>query len=131
MTLNSSIQVDLPDKDIVIRGGRYRTVLKVVDKYKNDSGNWTPRRVGIGVFDASTGKLIPNAKYWELYGDDFIEPILLPGKRSVRDIGPSFVIGRIMSDLGVAGILDQVLGSPRSQLVQTAATYMVARNNAF
>jgi transposase len=86
--------------------------------------------VAIGRLDEKAGKLIPNAKYFEFYGrPDAQTPIVTYS--SNRAVGASFLVGRIMDSLELTDVLDESLGVERSRLVQSAALYMVARDNVF
>jgi transposase len=131
MTLNPNVQVKIPEHGVVVRNsGPYPAVYKVIRTYRNEKGQPAHDRVNIGKKDINTGMLIPNSKYWEYYGNQD-ELIILPGMNSVRHIGPSFLIGRILKDIGLADLLESILGDNRGRLAQTAALYMVARGNVF
>jgi hypothetical protein len=131
MTLDPQIKVDMPEKGVVIcPNGKYNPVYHVLEHYRTESGSARSRRVCIGKRDQETGKLIPNVKYYELYRPtDNDETVVTYA--STRSIGVSFLIGAIMDQLGLKEILDECLGGERSERVQTAALYMVARNNVF
>jgi transposase len=132
MTLNAKIQVPIPDKGVVVRrSGAYPAVYKVLRSYRNEKGQPTNDRVNIGKFDNQTGKLIPNAKYWEYYGYSLQDLEILPTSDSVRSIGASFLFDHVINYLGVAETLDECLGSKRASLVHTAALYMAARGDVF
>ena len=61
-------KVDLPEKGIVMATTRGKTyVYYTVRAYRNAKGKPTSQRVSIGKYDAETGKLIPNRKYYEVY----------------------------------------------------------------
>jgi len=138
-----SIKVPLPKDGIIIRRvGKYRYVYKVLNTYRNEKGQPTNTRVSIGKFDEKSDMLIPNDKYWELYGETFPalnETELYPnsssppatGFGSVHSIGATFFIGHILESLGLAEILRDTFGSVRASHITTAAAYMVCRGNVF
>jgi transposase len=130
MTLNAKIQVPIPSSGVVVRrSDTYPAVYKVIRSYRNEKGQPTNERVNIGKLDLETGKLIPNAKYWEYYGDSR-EPLeILPDFTSIRSFGAEFLIHYVMESLGLINILDECIGE--SSLLQTAILYMAARGNVF
>ncbi|MDR1658650.1 MAG: transposase [Deltaproteobacteria bacterium] len=114
---------------VVRRSGPYPAVYKVTRSYRNEKGQPTNDRVNIGKLDLETGKLIPNAKYWEYYGPSLVELEILPTYNSIRSFGTEFLVEHIMSSLGINETLDACLED--SSLVKTAALYMTARGNVF
>jgi len=138
-----SIKVPLPEEGIIIRRtGKYRYVYKVMNTFRNEKGQPTNTRVSIGRSDEETGMLIPNDKYWELYGESFpasnetgfsSNPPLLPtvGFESVHSIGATFLIGRILDSLGIMEILRNTFGQVRASCISTAVAYMACRGNVF
>jgi hypothetical protein len=128
MTLNAKVQVPIPTIGIVVRrSGPYPAVYKVTRSYRNEKGQPTNDRVNIGKLDLETGKLIPNAKYWEYYGPCLVELEILPTHNSIRSFGTEFLVEHIMSSLGITQTLDASLED--SSLVKTAVLYMAARGN--
>jgi transposase len=131
MTLNSKVQVDIPEKGIFINHkADYHPVYKNIRYYRNKQGTPTKERVLIGKWDPETGKLIPNEKYWHYYGrspsDRFI-----PTYETLRRIGGAFLAGSVMKRLGLTGILKQSFGLERSERIKTAVLYMVTEGNVF
>jgi transposase len=138
-----SIKVPLPKDGIIIRRvGKYRYVYKVLNTYRNEKGQPTNTRVSIGKADEKSGMLIPNNKYWELYGETFPvsnETELYPnssslpaiGFESVHSIGATFLIGRILESLGIAEVLQDTFGLVRASYISTAVAYMACRGNVF
>jgi transposase len=128
MTLNPAIKVDLP-KGVVIYG-KNNYVYHTLRSYRNESGEPRNDRVVIGRLDSESGRLIPNNRYWEIYGAiDDAEAII--EYESDRAVGASFLVGHLLRVLGLSEVLDASLGVERSKVVQTAALYMLARNNVF
>ena len=138
-----SIKVPLPTEGIIIRRtGKYRYVYKVMNTFRNEKGQPTNTRVSIGRSDEESGMLIPNAKYWELYGETFpalAEEELFPnsstlpavGFESVHSIGATFLIGNILDSLGLYEILQNKFGQVRASCISTAVSYMACRGNVF
>jgi transposase len=133
----------MPDDGIIIRrSGKYRYVYKVIDTFRNEKGQPTNTRVSIGRSDEESGMLIPNDKYWELYGETFpasnetelyptLSPLPAAGFESVHSIGATFLIGRILDSLGIAEILQNKFGQVRASCISTAVAYMACRGNVF
>jgi transposase len=136
MALSGRIKVPLPDKEVIVRGtGKYRYVYKVLTTFRNEKGQPSNTRAAIGRLDEESGMLIPNDSYWEYFGDAVFAPGLTmtdPGRPfEVRSIGATFLVGRILESLGVAGILESVFGKGKASAVATAVIYMVCRGNVF
>jgi transposase len=120
----------MPARVLYRRIGDFPAVYLDLRSYRDDSGRPRSDRVCIGKQDPVSQKLIPNKSYYEL-----VEPMpfikLIPGSASLRHVGASFLIGRIMDSLGLTETLAKSLGSDRARLLQTAVLYMVARDNVF
>ena len=137
------IKVPMPEDGIIIRRtGNYRYVYKVLNTFRNEKGQPTNTRVSIGKFDEESGMLIPNDKYWELYGETFpasnetgslshLSPLPAPGFESVHSIGATFLIRQILDSLGIAEILQNKFGEVRASYISTAVSYMICRGNVF
>ena len=131
MQVSSKGKVVLPTEGITVRrSGKYPYVYKILKAYRNEEGKPTNDRIRIGTLDIQSGLLIPNANYWELYGNADI-PESFPSYQSVRAIGASYAVSRILQSLGVDKILESVCGKSRAQNILTAAIYMVCRGNIF
>jgi len=130
MALCSKVKVPLPDAGVTVRrSGRYATVYKVLKAYRNEKGQPTCARVSIGRLDAASGMLVPNDNYWEHYGAGTVE--VLPAYDSVRSVGASFLLGRVLDTLGIKRALADCLGPERGRLALTAVLYMACRGNVF
>jgi hypothetical protein len=129
MTLDSSLQVDLPKRGIIVRNiGKYHPVYFNVRSYRNKHGTPTQERVVIGKLAQETGKLIPNNSYWTHFGNN-PSMTLVPAYESVRLIGGTFLVDGLIRRLCLIEALDETLGVERSRLVRTVALYMVSRGN--
>lgn len=132
MTLNSKIQVELPATGVIVRrSGPYPAVYKVLSSFRNEKGQPTNKRVNIGKLDITTGKLIPNHHYYEYYGSNPDETWDLSANDSVRSVGASFLIDNIIKKLGIADILEGVLGDKRFLLARKAIHFMATRGSVF
>ena len=130
MALCEKVKVKLPPGGVTVRrSGKYRTVYKVTKSFRNDKGQPTSERVSIGRLDEVSGMLVPNDNYWDYYAGAEIE--LLPAYDSVRSVGATFLLGKILSELGISDMLKECLGQDRSQQALTAALYMASRGNVF
>ena len=130
MSLCAKVKVELPAEGVTVRrSGRYRTVYKVTKSFRNDKGQPTSERVSIGRLDEESGMLVPNDNYWEHYAGTGIE--LLPAYDSMRSVGATFLLGKVLAGLGIKGILEGCLGQERAGLAMTAAAYMASRGNVF
>ena len=128
MALSAKIKVPLPDNGIMTRrSGAYHYVYKIIRSYRNDKGQPTSERISIGRLDEKSGMLVPNDSYWLHYKQAAIE--ILPSFDSVRSVGATFLVTRILRSLQVEHILKFVLGTERAALLLTAATYMTCRGN--
>lgn len=68
MALDSKIQVEIPEHGIAYKKVSGKTyVYYVTASYRNEKGQPTCDRSAIGRLDETTGKLIPNRNYYEIY----------------------------------------------------------------
>lgn len=132
MALSSKIKVNIPDKGVIVaKRNKYTYVYKVLKTYRNEKGQPTNDRVSIGRLDTDSGKLIPNDNYWKYYIEQKQELEVLPEYNSIRSIGCTFLLRKILDDLGVYRILYSCFGPERSEQLLTAALYMACRGNVF
>ena len=131
MSITNRGKVQLPDKGITIRrSGKYPYVYKVTKTYRTEEGKPSNDRIRIGTLDVKSGLLIPNAQYWELYGNNDV-PESFPSYDNVRSIGASFIVSKLLESLKVVEILKTVFGNVTAQSILTSAIYMVCRGNIF
>lgn len=142
MPLNSKIQVPLPKKGIIVRSNRpYPYVYKVLSTFRNEKGQPTNTSQLIGKLDPETGMLIPNDNYYIHFENEEAEipspveiPVsveTLPSIDSVHSIGATFLIGCLLTDLGVTDVLLDSFGSDKANAIFTAAIYMACKGNVF
>jgi hypothetical protein len=128
VALSRRIKVPLPERGIIVsRNPRRPYVYKVLKTYRNAKGQPTNDCRSIGRFDAESGLLIPNDYYWQAYPAAALET--LPEPDAVRAVGASFLVGKTLERLGVAGMLDGALGPERAGAVLDVARYMARRGN--
>jgi transposase len=124
--------VPVPSHGVIVnRTGKYRYVYKVLRVYRNDKGRPTNDRVSIGVLTPDSDKMmIPNERYYHYYQQTAAASgpadLQLLG---VKSIGASFLISKVLEDLGVSKILHQVLDPLCADSILTIANYMVCRGN--
>jgi len=80
--------------------------------------------------DSEGQRLVPNDRYYELYGPDTVTEFV-PKYESIISMGAPFLVSHILSRLGVVRILEEVLGNRRASAVLTAAGYMACEGNVF
>ena len=130
--MKSKNKVPLPESGIIVRrSGEYRYVYKILKTFRTDKGKPTNIRKAIGKLDDETGMLIPNATYWELYESNHDTLDMSLSYKSVRSIGATFLISRILEGLGVSAILSEVFGTNRAATIISSAIYMSCRGNIF
>jgi transposase len=122
--------VPLPESGIIVRrGGKYQYVYKVLRTYRNEKGQPSNDRKLIGRLDAG-GRLIPNDRYFDYFEEAGSKAAPVSDRiDSVKSIGAAFVVSRILQELGVDGIMKDVLGCGRAEQALTVAAYMACRGN--
>ena len=129
--LSEKTKVPLPGHGVITaRSAKRPYVYKILRSYRDANGRPTNDRRLIGHLDEATGLLIPNNAYWEYYPDTRPGGVEeLPEPDAVRAVGASFLVGKVLERLGVAGILGDALGSDRAGAVCEVAAYMARRGN--
>jgi hypothetical protein len=131
MTLDRSVLVPVPKIGVtVIRSGKL-PVYKNLMVYRNSKGQLETERVIIGRIDRKTKMLIPNESYWEFFGVRAKRLDIQPEQNPVRMVGASFLVGRIMSSLGISEALDEALGAKEAAMTRTAVIHIVTRGDVF
>jgi transposase len=129
VSLNSKIQVPLPEKGVIVaKAGNYPYVYRVVETFRDEKGQPSNKKRSIGKLDSSTGQLIPNAAYYEYYGQDEFGHSQWDGGR-IYEVGVPFLTGWIFSSLGISQILVTSLGNEEAESAATVAAYMLAEGN--
>jgi len=137
MALSSKIKVPLPNEGIIVRRtGKYRTVYKVLDTFRNDKKQPTNDRITIGKLDIESGMLIPNDAYWVHYKDaaqytnqaEMASTLVID---TIQSIGVAFLVGMVLESLGVPNILRKAFGKEKAVAILTAVTFMTFNGNVF
>ena len=124
MALNSSIQVEIPEHGIAYKKVSGKTyVYYVTASYRNEKGKPTCDRISIGKLDETTGKLIPNRNYYEVYLHTN-----QPVTKAVYDYGVFYVFSNVIKALGIDAILKRVFPDKYKEIL-TAAQYMLSEGN--
>ena len=119
--------VDMPDdkgvhvKTAGSKGEKY--VYKYTGHYRNEEKKCRHNAKMIGKYDPASGRMYPNAQYFETYN---LEP-LLPDLE-IWDYGYSYLALKAAKDTGVFGCLSQVFGAKAMDIVVMAA-YMIREGN--
>jgi transposase len=121
--------IDIPDDDGVhvksagAKGEKY--VYKYVEYFRNAEGKSRNRAKSIGKFDASSGKMIPNSNYYDMYNVDPSLPDI-----EVWDYGFSFVVLKACRDSGLLDCLYGAFGEQRAVDIVLMASYIIREGNA-
>ena len=83
MALNEKIKVEIPKHCVKVPTGKYTYIHLVLRAYRNEKGQPTNERVSIGRLDEESGMLIPNKRYYEIFG----EPETETQPTAVKSIG--------------------------------------------
>lgn len=101
MALDASVLVDLPEHGIAYKKVSGKTyVYYVTATYRNKNGNPTCDRSSIGRLDETSGKLIPNRNYYEIF---LKQPI--PPAGDLFCCGFFDVFDRVCDSLGIKKLL--------------------------
>jgi len=73
--------------------------------------------------------LIPNDNYYVHFAGHEVET--LPCIDSVHSIGAAFLVGCLLTDLGVLDVLAESFGASKADAIVTAGTYMACKGNVF
>lgn len=113
----------------ILKAGKnreYKYVYHVIRSYRNKAGKPTCDRKSLGRYDEESGKLIPNAYYYERYGtNDGNEE---RSADDVLDTGLCAVVDYVMSSLGVSHMLNSIPGINRKHIA-TIVSYMLQEGN--
>jgi transposase len=127
-TYNKTL-IDIPDDEGVhvksagAKGEKY--VYKHVKYFRNTEGKPRNKSKAIGKLDVSTGKMIPNSNYFDLYHVDISHPDV-----SVWDYGYSYLILKACNDMGLLECLVNSFGEHRAMDIVVIASYIIREGNA-
>ena len=124
MPLAASERVELPKGIVRARKGDNIYIQYIVRAYRNEKGKPTNDRVCIGKLDQETGKLIPNARYYELF--EKRQPIAMP--EYVRRCGSYAVFNGVAKQLGLYALVKKHFPDCYHEIM-TVAHYMLCEGN--
>ncbi|MCL2881724.1 MAG: hypothetical protein FWF45_02370 [Coriobacteriia bacterium] len=115
--------VDLPGQNIIFRKGPKETryVYYTVRAYRNAKGAPTSETVLIGKEDPSTGRLLPNARYYEIFGDPADHQRLLPRAARNQAFGPNYLLEVLTERNHLDTCLQKAFGEDWQLLLTCAA----------
>ena len=115
--------VDLPEQNIIFRtspkGTRY--VYYIVRAYRNAKGAPTSETVLIGKEDPETRKLLPNARYFEVFGDPADQQRSLPRAARGQAFGPNYLLEVLAGHNHLDTCLQETFGDDWQRLLTCAA----------
>lgn len=124
MALDASVLVDLPEHGIAYKKVSGKTyVYYVTATYRNKNGNPTCDRSSIGRLDETSGKLIPNRNYYEIF---LKQPI--PPAGDFFCCGVFDVFDRVCDTLGVKKLLKRYFPEHCKEIL-TVAQYLLSEGN--
>ena len=129
MLIYNKTLVDIPDGEgvhIKIAGAKSeRYVYKHIKYFRNAEGKPRNKSKAIGKFDIDTGKMIPNANYFDLYNIDPTMPNI-----DVWDYGYSYLVLKVCREMGLLDCLKSAFGEQRAMDIIVMASYIIREGNA-
>jgi hypothetical protein len=124
MALNEKIKVEIPKHCVKVPTGKYTYIHLVLRAYRNEKGQPTNERVSIGRLDEESGMLIPNKRYYEIFG----EPEKETQPTAVKSIGLHAAFRMAASECGLEKLTRSIFGE-RADALLTVAEYMLSDGN--
>ena len=124
MALNEKIKVEIPKHCVKVPTGKYTYIHLVLRAYRNEKGQPTNERVSIGRLDEESGMLIPNKRYYEIFG----EPEKETQPTAVKSIGLHAAFQMAASECGLEKLTRSIFGEWADALL-TVAEYMLSDGN--
>ena len=125
---NDSV-VEIPDGDgvhIKTAGAKSeKYVYKYVKYFRNADGKPRNQAKAIGKYDVASGKMFPNANYFELYNIDPAMPNI-----DVWDYGYSYLALKVCNDMGLLDCLIGAFGEQRTMDIVIMASYIIREGSA-
>lgn len=130
--LNDNIKVPMPDEKIVVRKKKHISYVYYRTRvYRNAKGQPTNDTVLIGKKDEESGMLIPNKKYYELYGikpkEDSDQEIIL---NTVLDYGNNYLLEFLLEKYDVNSTLKYAFPDIHKEIA-VLAKYMLCEGNVY
>ena len=129
MAIYSNFRVDIPNGEGVhtktagAKGEKY--VYKYVRYFRNADGKPRNQAKSIGKYDMATGKMFPNANYFELYNIDPAMPNI-----DVWDYGYTYLVLKACQDTGLTDCLTDAFGKERTMDILVMASYIIREGSA-
>ena len=124
MALDRSVRVNIPEHCVLVKNGEHTYVQHTVRAYRNSRGKPTSDRVSIGKLDPESGKMIPNRRYYDLFGEQ--ERVL--GFHTVKKSGSFAAFSGIAEQLGLTKLIQKHFGEHAKDIL-TVAHYMLCEGN--
>ena len=129
MALNTNIKVKLPDSKWVLskpnsKGIRY--VRYLISSERKTSTYVNVKRAIIGIYDEESNMLIPNNKYYELFGESYLTQYT---PSLVRNYGSYYLLYRICSETGLLDTVKKVFPRNWDKII-TIAMYNICEGDA-
>ena len=93
--------------------------------FRDEAGRPRNSSKGIGKFDVESGKMYPNANYFELFNLDPDFPNV-----DVWDYGYSYLVLKVCRDIGLFDCLDCAFGEKRAMDIVVIASYVIRESGA-
>lgn len=122
--------VERPDRTVVVRGksGNYVYFTEKV-QYNPELKRSVPKRIAIGKLN-DDGLLIPNQNYFDIFGNSD-EDVVQPADRAdYVSTGLHVVADKIVNDLGVYAILEEIFGDYTDKILDIALYFIQREDNA-
>lgn len=124
MALDYGRKVEIPQHTVRVPNGDKIYIQYVVRAYRNDKGQPTNQRVSIGKLDPETGLMIPNKRYYEIFGGN--ETGDMPSL--IRSSGSYTAFRGVAKELGLEKIIKRHFGGI-SESILSVAHYMLMEGN--
>jgi transposase len=125
----------MPNKKITFKKGLNGTVYVyyTVRAYRNKNGKPTSDEVAIGKKDLSSGMLIPNKKYYEIFQvsapvSSTTQNNTVTSPHKITDYGNTYALMKVAKEIGLAHILENCFPSNWQNMLATAF-YMLCEGN--
>jgi len=129
MALNKTRKVPLPEKGVVKhtnKKAKVTYIYYITRIYRNAKGKPTNDRVSIGKLDESTGLLIPNRNYYEIYlNEKTPENSKI---ETIKSFGLTFLIDGLLDSLGLTDLLRKKFPKTADKII-AMAQYMLCEGN--
>ena len=122
--------VPMPDKRITYKkaanGAVY--VYYTLRAYRNKNGNPTSEEVAIGKKDITSGDLIPNRRYYEIFHEAKPSATIQPTPRNVQSRGNTAALMEIANQIGLSEVMKNCFPDRWGQLL-ASAFYILCEGN--